>query len=103
MFKSIIFPMTRTGLPYLCVLSWLLCGEAARAGTVTNLPAADTTLFETAPDNNLGAGTLAAGATRGRLRARALLRFDLSGVPANAVVVSATLRFNDWWRIQSRR
>ena len=56
-------------------------------------PAADTTLFETYPSNNLGrVESLAAGTTARGRRSRALLRFDLAGnLPTNATVFSATL------------
>jgi hypothetical protein len=70
--------------------------EVVRGAALTTAPVADTTLFEVAPDNNLGRSSLAVGsvaATGGGARGRALLRFDLSAVPSNAVIQSATLRF----------
>jgi hypothetical protein len=66
-------------------------------GATTNLIAvADTTLFEVSPDNNLGRTTLAVGsvAASGQgQRGRGLLRFDVSGLPTNAVIDSAALTF----------
>ena len=62
---------------------------ASSYGAATNLMAvADTTLFEVSPNNNLGATTLVVGsvATTGQgQRGRGLLRFDVSGIPTNAV------------------
>ena len=66
-------------------------------GATTNLiTVADTTLFEVSPNNNLGRSTLAVGsvaATGQGLRGRGLLRFDVSGIPTNAVIDSAALTF----------
>lgn len=58
--------------------------------------AADTTLFENTPDNNLGgADTLIVGTNARGNRNRVLLRFDLSGhVPTNAAVLEASLALN---------
>jgi hypothetical protein len=85
------------GLP-----AWISCVLCAAPGmcladSVTLHPSADTTLFETNPDNNLGATTnFVSGTTAGFLlepfRSRALIRFDVAGaIPAGAVVTSATL------------
>jgi hypothetical protein len=74
---------------------FLIC--ATLHGATTNLlPVADTTLFEVSPDNNLGLSTLAIGsvaASGAGARGRGLLRFDLSGIPTNAVIDSATFTF----------
>jgi hypothetical protein len=70
--------------------------EVVRGATLTNAAVADTTLFEVAPDNNLGRSSLAVGsvaAAGAGARGRALLRFDLSAVPSNAVIETASLRF----------
>jgi hypothetical protein len=55
---------------------------------------ADTTLFEYAPDNNLGAATLAAGTINQASikRSRALLRFPIESIPSNYVLRSASLK-----------
>ena len=73
----------------------LAVGVAARAQTdVVELePVADTTLIETAPNNNLGAAWFfnAGSATTGT-RNHGLLRFDFTGIiPAGAVIESAQL------------
>ncbi len=56
-------------------------------------PVADTSLFEANPDNNLGAYTnLPAGATETGMRARALIRFDLTdAIPAGGTITSVSL------------
>jgi len=58
-------------------------------------PAADTTLRENQPDDNFGAATsLATGVSgNGTPRNRALFYFDLSRLPADAVINSVKLRF----------
>jgi len=66
------------------------------ADTVVLYPVADTTLFETDPNNNFGAdATLAAGTTAGSrgaaLRSRALIKFDVASIPKNAVISSASV------------
>src|SRR5262245_46657474 len=65
----------------------------AIAETVRLNPVADTTLFETAPTNNLGRViSLASGTTARSKRSRALLRFDLTGaIPSNATVLNVSL------------
>ena len=84
--------MKSTLVPVIVVFL-LAAGRNASAATATLAPAADTTLFETTPNNNLGASSLAVGATAHGLACRALLRFDLSSIPSNATVRSVTLRF----------
>src|ERR1041385_3095194 len=61
--------------------------------TVTLKPAADTALFQNAPDNNLGAQDfMPVGLTSLGSKTRGLVRFDFVGeIPSNAVVNSATL------------
>jgi len=67
------------------------------AESVTLHPAADTTLYETTPNNNLGANTdFIAGTTAGNAgqpyRNRALLKFDVAGqIPTGATISSASL------------
>ena len=65
----------------------------ARAETISLLPVADTTLFEVAPNNNLGgANFFNAGTAGNSYRNRGLLRFDfLESLPAGAVITSAEL------------
>ena len=66
---------------------------ATLADTVSLTPSADTTLFQSAPDNNLGGvPTLAVGTTGHGTAARALIKFDLTGqIPSNAVVTGVRL------------
>jgi hypothetical protein len=70
---------------------------ASLADTVTLHPAADTTLFETYPDRNLGANpNFVSGTTAGAFgpsfRSRAVMRFDVAGpISAGATITSATL------------
>ena len=78
--------------------AWIVVGVGLGAGlgraeSVTLRPVADTTLFENNPGNNLGQSSLAAGSTRELMRSRALVRFDLSGLPASAVITSARVTF----------
>ena len=77
------------------VAAFFIC--CSLCGATTNLIAvADTTLFEVSPNNNLGRTTLAVGsvaATGQGQRGRGLLRFDVSGIPTNAVIDSAALTF----------
>lgn len=75
-------------------LAFLLAFTPRGAATLsTNLiPSADTTLFETFADNNLGANAnILAGNTASNFRNRALMRFDLTVLPTNATVTSASL------------
>ncbi len=71
----------------------LFCGVASPGETVSIRPIADTTLFQTDPNNNLGAvNTLSVGTTAAGLFSRALLRFDLAGsIPASATITSVKL------------
>ena len=67
----------------------------ALAQTATFVPVADTTLYESSGEESNGLGEwLFAGRTAqpGTPRRRALLRFDLSSIPADAVVESVSLR-----------
>src|SRR5688500_15196346 len=70
-------------------------GLAAQAAEAEFRPVADTTLFQQSPANNMGAHShVAIGVTALGTAARGLFRFDLSSIPTNAVVQSATLTFN---------
>jgi hypothetical protein len=72
--------------------AWALTGTLA-AGTVTLISVSDNTLYEVR-DGHLsnGAGDwFFAGKTFTSFKRRGLLRFDLSGIPANALIESATL------------
>ena len=84
----------------LAFLLFLFCNIAnqAEAATITLRPAADTTLFETFPDNNFGRYSLVAGTTAKQgARSRALIKFAPgTNIPPGAVIssVQLTLRVN---------
>ena len=80
----------RSGLVGLCVL---LADPEGRADSVTLRPVADTSIFESNPENNLGgSAALPVGTINRGLKSRLLLRFDLAGaVPPGATIVDATL------------
>jgi hypothetical protein len=68
------------------------CLGTARADLVVMRPAADTTLIEVAPSNNLGGMVFVnAGTTQNFTRNRGLFRFDLTGtIPAGSWVSNVT-------------
>jgi hypothetical protein len=68
-------------LPVLCL--------RVSAATISLPAVADTSLFETNPDFNLGGTTLLAGTNQRYSRSRALFQFDLTALPAGAVVTGA--------------
>lgn len=80
----------RSALMGLCVL---LGDPEGRADSVTLRPVADTSLFESNPENNLGrSAALPVGTINRGLKSRLLLRFDIAGaVPPGATIVDATL------------
>ncbi len=63
----------------------LFCSRLA-AATVSFSAVSDTSMFEAKPDSDLGGTTLVAGTNQQYSRSRALFRFDLSTLPADAVV-----------------
>ncbi|MCI0537435.1 MAG: DNRLRE domain-containing protein [Verrucomicrobiales bacterium] len=65
----------------------------ALAKTVSLAPVADTSLFELAPTNNLGAALSLVSGTNGQLaKSRALVKFDIPGsLPTNALITGVTL------------
>jgi hypothetical protein len=71
---------------------WRLA-QAANAATVNLTSAADTTLSENYPNNNLGAVAFAnSGTTQNYTRNRALFRFDIAGaIPAGSRIQAAAL------------
>jgi hypothetical protein len=60
------------------------------AATVVLFPAQDTSIYSET-DNSNGAGGLFAGQTVSQNLRRALMRFDVSGIPAGAVITAASL------------
>ena len=79
----------------LALLSLLLAAltvPTTRAVVLTVSPSADTTLFQTTPNNSLGNSTLAIGVTEAGFLSRGLLRFELSPTLSfPAEILSATL------------
>ncbi len=76
------------------LLSTFSLQPSTRADSVTLRPVADTTLIETAPNNNLGGQPFAnSGTTQNFTKNRALFRFDVSAIPTGAQVDSVSLAF----------
>jgi PEP-CTERM motif len=75
----------------------ILLGTAAtlRAEIIALHPMADTTLIQVAPGNNLGGADFFNAGTAGNgNRNRALLSFDLSGIPIGSTINFASLSFD---------
>jgi hypothetical protein len=62
------------------------------AMTISLGSVSDTSLFENKPDSNLGATTLLAGTNQQVSKARGLFLFDLSSLPAGAVVTEVQVQ-----------
>lgn len=74
----------------------VVAGSAAAGGPVTETlePVADTTLFDSGETSNGAGDRLFAGVTGsqgGFTKQRSPMRFDLSGIPADATIIGATL------------
>jgi hypothetical protein len=87
-------------ISFLALRALLLTGLAAftqhalaHTETISLHPVADTSLFEMAPDNNLGGASNVVSGTNGQLaKSRTLLRFDIAGnIPAKATITAVTL------------
>lgn len=70
-----------------------LCALRAGAVSITLIPSADTSLIEIAPTNNNGgqAWLLSGKIQNDVYRDRALMKFDFSAIPTNAIVLSAVV------------
>jgi hypothetical protein len=67
--------------------------QRAVAAAQVFLPVADTSLLEVNPDNNLGGFVgMNSGTTQNYPRTRALLRFDLTSLPTNSLILGAALQ-----------
>jgi hypothetical protein len=78
---------------YLLSLISAFSAATGFAVSVTNISVADTSLMEVAPGNNNGGQSwVLSGRTQNGPRQRALYRFDLTNIPTNAIVRSATLQ-----------
>ncbi len=76
------------------LLSLLVSGAVSvtQAQTTVDLPvSADTAIFSAYPDDNFGASTLQVGANALGQPGRSLLLFDLSTLPAGAIITSASI------------
>lgn len=78
----------------LCFLYLTVLCPHLSAATIAFTAVADTSLFEANPDYNLGATSLVSGTNRQYSRSRALFRFDLSALPAGAVVTNVQVVMN---------
>jgi len=84
-------------IPFCTILAVLsVVANVVRADITTNLPAsADTSLLESNPDNNLGALSEIPDGSMHSLgpppRSRALFKFDLTQIPADATISAASL------------
>jgi hypothetical protein len=76
----------------MCALVSLLLEGRAAAVTVSLGSVSDTALFENKPDFNLGGTTLLAGTNQQLSRSRGLFRFDVSSLPAGAVVTGVQVQ-----------
>jgi hypothetical protein len=87
--------MPRRTLQTIAIVSSHFAWLCSQAATVSLQPVADTTLFEIAPGNNLGgADFFNAGTSGNGSRNRALLRFDVSSIPAGSLITGATLNMD---------
>jgi len=94
--RSASLPFMKSSRPVTCiVLRWLafpmLCLRLS-AATISLQAVADSSLYENKPDFNLGGATLVAGTNQQVSRSRALFRFDLTTVPADAVVTGVEVQ-----------
>lgn len=64
------------------------------AAQVTLTAVADTSIFESRPDSNLGGTTLVAGTNQQYSKSRALFRFDLSSLPFEATITEVHVTLN---------
>jgi hypothetical protein len=73
------------------LLPLLLLCQSVHATTVTLVASADSTLYQAHPDSNLGGTSLIAGTNNQPSVGRALIRFNLSSIPANAILTDAVV------------
>ncbi len=83
-------------LPLLLGFASFMACPAGRAETISLQPVADTTLIQLAFGNNLGGATYfnAGSSGNGGFLNRALIRYDLSSIPAGSVITSVSLTFD---------
>ena len=78
--------LTRFVMPGLWVL--VLHAVPAFCATFVSTAVSDTSIYQNHPDYNLGGTTLVSGTNQQFSNSRALFNFDLSGMPADAIVTS---------------
>lgn len=77
---------------YLLFFSLISSGLYAQAESLVLFPSADNTMYsENDNSNSLGTQLFAGATNQGNAR-RALIKFDLSGIPSNATILSAELQ-----------
>src|SRR5579859_4914877 len=87
-------PQARLVVTFFAILVSAIGHQAARAATTNLTAVADTGLWSGAAANNLGRNTfLPIGVSQNLHTGRGLIRFDLSAIPPNATINSATLTF----------
>ena len=79
---------SQTRLAWTSVLMLMLHALPAFSASFVTTAVADTSIYQNHPDDNLGGTTLVSGTNQQFSNSRALFRFDLSALPANAVVTS---------------
>ncbi len=77
-----------TRLIWLGILMLMLQALPAFSASFVTTAVADTSIYQNHPDDNLGGTTLVSGTNNQYSDSRALFRFDVSALPANAVVTS---------------
>ncbi|MBB5032188.1 DNRLRE domain-containing protein [Prosthecobacter vanneervenii] len=78
--------ITRFAIPSLLML--VLHAVPAFCATFVTTAVSDTSIYQNHPDYNLGGTTLVSGTNQQFSNSRALFSFDLSGIPADAIVTS---------------
>src|SRR3954471_17991314 len=88
-----MFPFGKSACALRGLVFLSLAGHSALGSETLELRAiADTTLIQGSPNNNLGAATFFnAGSNGGGSRNRALMLFNLAGIPANATITGVEL------------
>ncbi|OYW75571.1 MAG: hypothetical protein B7Z37_12675 [Verrucomicrobia bacterium 12-59-8] len=78
--------LTRLAWPGVIIL--MMNAASAFSATFVTTAAADTSIYQNHPDYNLGGTTLVSGTNQQYSNSRALFSFDLSTLPAGAIVTS---------------
>ena len=86
----------RSPFPFLLGVALFIACSAGQAEIISLQPVADTTLIQLASGNNLGGAAYFNAGTSGNggYLNRALIRYDLSSIPAGSVITSVSLTFD---------